>query len=166
MRSTLELIEPGSWRTVDGYEFKQYETITCVKSVRLETRSRAAGYGDFIAVGTIVHRGEDLAAKGSVSRRFSITLSPVRVLSRGRLSQTHSCPPQHAPQVYIFEVVDGEPAKDELNPRRTLRLLTCEELKAPVGAVYALNGYLLHSVGLKVRQSCISGNTARSVQTL
>lgn len=65
-RSTLELIEPGTWRTVDGFEFRQYETALSIQSVTLETRSTTSGYRDFIAVGTIVSRGEDLSAKGAV----------------------------------------------------------------------------------------------------
>jgi cleavage and polyadenylation specificity factor subunit 1 len=67
-RSTLELIEPGTWRTVDGFEFRQYETALSIQSVTLETRSTTSGYRDFIAVGTIISRGEDLTAKGAVSR--------------------------------------------------------------------------------------------------
>lgn len=65
-RSTLELIEPGTWRTIDGFEFRQYETALSIQSVTLETRSTTSGYRDFIAAGTIVSRGEDLSAKGAV----------------------------------------------------------------------------------------------------
>lgn len=84
-RSSLELIEPGSWRTVDGsvsarglwmlvlkvnctrrYEFQQYETALSVTTLPLESKSMAGGYKEFIAVGTIITRGEDLATKGAV----------------------------------------------------------------------------------------------------
>ena len=65
-RSCLELVEPGSWRTIDGYEFRQYETALSVESVNLESKGTSSGYKDFIAVGTIVSRGEDLASRGAV----------------------------------------------------------------------------------------------------
>lgn len=66
-RSALELIEPGSWDSVDGYEFRQYETALSVSIVQLETKSTESGLKDFVAVGTIISRGEDLASRGGVS---------------------------------------------------------------------------------------------------
>lgn len=79
-RSALEVIEPGSWRTVDGYEFRQYETALSVQSINLESRSTISGYKDFIAVGTIISRGEDLASRGAVSQimTFSTSISANR----------------------------------------------------------------------------------------
>jgi len=64
--STLELITPEGWVTMDGYEFAPNEFITCVDSVTLESMSTDSGTKDFIAVGTTVNRGEDLAVKGAV----------------------------------------------------------------------------------------------------
>lgn len=49
------------------YEFRQYETAMSVAKVSLETKSTLSGQGDFVAVGTIISRGEDLASKGAVS---------------------------------------------------------------------------------------------------
>lgn len=49
------------------YEFRPNEFISTVKSVSLSSRSKASGRKDFIAVGTTVHRAEDLAARGGVS---------------------------------------------------------------------------------------------------
>ncbi|GAA5941609.1 cleavage/polyadenylation factor CFT1 [Sporobolomyces koalae] len=65
-QSTLELLVPGSWNAIDGYEFRQNEFVCTVKNVSLHSKSHASGQRDFIAVGTTVYRGEDLAAKGGV----------------------------------------------------------------------------------------------------
>ncbi|GAA5925405.1 hypothetical protein JCM1841_002835 [Sporobolomyces salmonicolor] len=65
-QSTLELLVPGTWEAIDGYEFRQNEFVSTVKSVSLASKSTAAGVRDFIAVGTTVYRGEDLAARGGI----------------------------------------------------------------------------------------------------
>ncbi|KAL6299343.1 CPSF A subunit region-domain-containing protein [Sparassis latifolia] len=64
--STLELISPEGWITMDGYEFAPNEFVNCLDCVTLETMSTESGTKDFIAVGTTVNRGEDLAIKGVV----------------------------------------------------------------------------------------------------
>ncbi|KAI0634706.1 CPSF A subunit region-domain-containing protein [Trametes polyzona] len=64
--STLELISPDGWITMDGYEFAPNEFVNCIVSVPLETLSTESGMKDFIAVGTSINRGEDLAVKGAV----------------------------------------------------------------------------------------------------
>ncbi|TCD71004.1 mRNA cleavage and polyadenylation factor subunit [Steccherinum ochraceum] len=64
--STLELISPDSWTVMDGFEFAPNEFVTCIDCVTLETSSTEAGTKDFIAVGTTINRGEDLAIKGAV----------------------------------------------------------------------------------------------------
>ncbi|KAH9830080.1 CPSF A subunit region-domain-containing protein [Rhodofomes roseus] len=64
--STLELLMPDSWITMDGYEFAQNEFVTCLDCVTLESVSTETGTKDFIAVGTTINRGEDLAVKGAV----------------------------------------------------------------------------------------------------
>lgn len=48
------------------YEFAQNEFVTCLDCVTLESVSTETGTKDFIAVGTTVNRGEDLAVKGAV----------------------------------------------------------------------------------------------------
>jgi cleavage and polyadenylation specificity factor subunit 1 len=53
-------------------------------------------------------------------------------------------------QLYVFEIVSAQGSRKEQAPRRSLRLLFTEDLKAPIANVSALNCYLLHSVGLKV----------------
>lgn len=53
------------------YEFAQNEFVTCVDCIPLESASTEAGIKDFIAVGTTINRGEDLAVKGAVSHTYS-----------------------------------------------------------------------------------------------
>ncbi|KAI0784088.1 CPSF A subunit region-domain-containing protein [Abortiporus biennis] len=64
--STLELISPETWTSMDGYEFVPNEFINCIDCIPLETVSTEAGTKDFIVVGTTINRGEDLAARGAV----------------------------------------------------------------------------------------------------
>ncbi|KAF8318712.1 hypothetical protein DL93DRAFT_2225607 [Clavulina sp. PMI_390] len=64
--SAIELVSPHTWETVDGYEFPEYETLTCLQSIPLESNSVESGYRDFIVAGTIVDRGEDLGVRGAV----------------------------------------------------------------------------------------------------
>lgn len=49
------------------YEFAQNEFVNALESVTLETLSTESGTKDFLAVGTTINRGEDLAVKGAVS---------------------------------------------------------------------------------------------------
>ncbi|EGO29249.1 hypothetical protein SERLADRAFT_445076 [Serpula lacrymans var. lacrymans S7.9] len=63
--STLELIAPEAWITMDGYEFAPNEYVNALECVTLETLSTETGSKDFIAVGTSIDRGEDLAVKGA-----------------------------------------------------------------------------------------------------
>ncbi|KAG8922734.1 mRNA cleavage and polyadenylation factor subunit [Tulasnella sp. 418] len=63
--SSLELISPDTWSAVDGYEFAQNEFVNTAKSVSLETLSTEKGQKDYVAVGTTIYRGEDLAVKGA-----------------------------------------------------------------------------------------------------
>ncbi|KAG8903754.1 mRNA cleavage and polyadenylation factor subunit [Tulasnella sp. 403] len=63
--SSLELISPDTWTSIDGYEFEQNEFVNTAESVSLETLSAEKGQKDFIVVGTTIYRGEDLAVKGA-----------------------------------------------------------------------------------------------------
>ncbi|POY73837.1 hypothetical protein BMF94_3096 [Rhodotorula taiwanensis] len=65
-RSTLELLVPDTWEAIHGYEFRQNEFVTSLKSVSLESKSSRTGLRDFIAVGTAVARAEDLTIKGGI----------------------------------------------------------------------------------------------------
>nr|GAT45957.1 cleavage and polyadenylation specific protein [Mycena chlorophos] len=63
--SCLELISPDFWISMDGFEFATNEFITALTIVTLETSSTESGSKDYVAVGTTINRGEDLAAKGA-----------------------------------------------------------------------------------------------------
>ncbi|KIM33311.1 hypothetical protein M408DRAFT_152666 [Serendipita vermifera MAFF 305830] len=63
--ASLELIDPQTWVTIDGFEFATNEVVNAAETVRLETLSTPSGSKDFVAVATSVHRGEDLAVRGA-----------------------------------------------------------------------------------------------------
>ncbi|KAJ3567068.1 hypothetical protein NP233_g6602 [Leucocoprinus birnbaumii] len=63
--SALELIAPDIWVTMDGFEFATNEYVNDMTIVTLETAATETGKKDFIAVGTSIDRGEDLAVKGA-----------------------------------------------------------------------------------------------------
>jgi len=108
--------------------------------VTLETTSTETGNKEYIAVGTTINRGEDLAAKGSASilglLRF-VTLIPRDL------------------QTYIFEIVEVVP-DPAVSPKRwyKLRLRCRDEAKGPVTAICGFNGYLVSSMGQKAISSC------------
>jgi cleavage and polyadenylation specificity factor subunit 1 len=104
--------------------------------VTLETPSTESGSKEFIAVGTTINRGEDLAAKGSV-RSMIFWSSCVNISSVG--------------QTYVFEIVEVVP-DPALAPKRwyKLRLRFRDDAKGPVTAVCGFNGYLVSSMGQKV----------------
>jgi cleavage and polyadenylation specificity factor subunit 1 len=52
---------------LERFEFATNEFINAMACVTLETTSTETGSKDYIAVGTTINRGEDLAAKGTVS---------------------------------------------------------------------------------------------------
>ncbi|KAH8992719.1 CPSF A subunit region-domain-containing protein [Lactarius akahatsu] len=62
--SALELFSPD-FIAIDGYEFAPNEFINSLACVPLETLSTESGHKNFIAVGTTINRGEDLAVKGA-----------------------------------------------------------------------------------------------------
>jgi cleavage and polyadenylation specificity factor subunit 1 len=83
--SALQLISPDDGCVIDGYwhfssrtarphqtiflryEFAWNEFVNTLQIVTLETQSTESGEKDFIACGTSVFRGEDLAVRGAVS---------------------------------------------------------------------------------------------------
>lgn len=62
---------------VSRYEFAPNEFVNSLACVPLETLSTESGHKDFIAVGTTINRGEDLAVKGAVRFRYP---EPLRLL--------------------------------------------------------------------------------------
>jgi len=65
-RQTLELVSPVTWETVDRYELNEYEIVTSIETVSLESSQDASGRKKFIAVGTSYIKGEDSAMRGTV----------------------------------------------------------------------------------------------------
>jgi len=66
---------------VSRYEFAPNEFVNSLACVPLETLSTESGHKDFIAVGTTINRGEDLAVKGAVRFRYPEHLRPHLIAS-------------------------------------------------------------------------------------
>jgi len=64
------------------FEFATNEYINDLACVTLETASTESGSKDFIAVGTTIDRGEDLAVKGAVRPLclFALTITILIIL--------------------------------------------------------------------------------------
>ncbi|KAG0205891.1 Cleavage and polyadenylation specificity factor subunit 1 [Mortierella sp. GBA30] len=65
-RQTLELVSPVTWETVDRYELQEYEIVTSIETVSLESSQDASGRKKFIAVGTSFIKGEDSTMRGTI----------------------------------------------------------------------------------------------------
>lgn len=126
------------YESVSRYEFAPNEFVNSLACVALETVSTESGHKDFIAVGTTINRGEDLAVKGAVSFRYAKYLPLPLLISP--LKQT-----------YVFEIVEvvPDPASD-MKRSFKLRLRCRDEAKGPVTAVCGIDGYLVSSMGQKV----------------
>ncbi|KTW30705.1 hypothetical protein T552_00417 [Pneumocystis carinii B80] len=61
----LELVSPKTWEIIDRYSFARNEVAVTIKSVNLEVSEYTKARKEFIAVGTGIFRGEDLAMRGS-----------------------------------------------------------------------------------------------------
>ncbi|CED82389.1 mRNA cleavage and polyadenylation factor II complex, subunit CFT1 (CPSF subunit) [Phaffia rhodozyma] len=86
-RSSLELLKFSSGEVMDGYEFADNETVLSLSSVNLETKSCPSGRKDYIAVGTGISRGEDLAERGAtyIFEVAEIVADPARPQHQHRL---------------------------------------------------------------------------------
>ncbi len=60
-----------TYESTSRYEFASNEFVNSLACVSLETLSTESGHKDFIAVGTTINRGEDLAVKGAVRFCYS-----------------------------------------------------------------------------------------------
>lgn len=118
-----------------SYEFPQHEQLTALACIPLESTSTELGLKNFIVAATTVDRGEDLAARGAVRN--------MHVLADG----SHS---DHFAQVYVFEVVEVVP-KVRGTHAFELRLRCRDDSKGPVTALCGMSGYLVSSMGQKVR---------------
>lgn len=119
-----------------SFEFANNEMVTAVECVLLETLSAETGSKNFIAVGTSINRGEDLATKGCVSWRLLLICVELTFV-----------------QTYIFEITEVVPDVSAVNaPKRwyRLRLLCRDEAKGPITALCGFEGYLVSSMGQKV----------------
>ncbi|KAG2088396.1 CPSF A subunit region-domain-containing protein [Suillus discolor] len=130
--STLELISPERWVTMDGYEFASDEFVDALTCVSLETTSTESGSKNCIAVETTINRGEDLAVKGAVCY-----VSPSTMLF-GR---------------FIFEAVEVV-SDANWTPNRwyKLKLRVRDDAKGPATAMCGINGYLVSSMGRKANR--------------
>ncbi|EEB08100.1 cleavage factor one Cft1 [Schizosaccharomyces japonicus yFS275] len=61
----LELVSPLTWTVIDRYKFLDYEIPLCVRLVNLEISDVTKLRKPFIAVGTSITKGEDIAVRGS-----------------------------------------------------------------------------------------------------
>jgi cleavage and polyadenylation specificity factor subunit 1 len=128
--SSLELINPISWKTVDTYSLpspssslthsfplQKYEKIMSLKQVDLQVSEESKRRRPFLAMGTATLRGEDAGTKGNL---------------------------------YVFDIsqVVPQPGRPETN--RKLRLAWQEEVRGAVTVVNEVRGYLLSSQGQKV----------------
>lgn len=79
-RQTLELVSPVTWETVDKYELQEYEIVTSIETVSLESTQDASGRKKFIAVGTSFLRGEDSTMRGTVSSKRRLRVGVARMI--------------------------------------------------------------------------------------
>ncbi|KAG0206865.1 Cleavage and polyadenylation specificity factor subunit 1 [Mortierella sp. NVP41] len=65
-KQTLELVSPVTWETVDRYQLQEYEIVTSMETVSLESTQDASGRKKFMAVGTSFIKGEDSTMRGTI----------------------------------------------------------------------------------------------------
>jgi cleavage and polyadenylation specificity factor subunit 1 len=73
------------YEPVSRYEFASNEFVNSLACVPLETLSTESGHKDFIAVGTTINRGEDLAVKGAVRSRYPEHARPLLISVNRRM---------------------------------------------------------------------------------
>ena len=66
-----DFVNVGEFKVIAGNEFgrtlcPQYEQLTCLDCIQLETASTETGLKNFVVASTIVDRGEDHSARGAV----------------------------------------------------------------------------------------------------
>jgi cleavage and polyadenylation specificity factor subunit 1 len=75
-RHALQLVSPVTWRSVHTFDFSEYERVLALDYVTLENHASSTGYKSYIAVGTAMALGEDIAVKGSIYMFEVITVVP------------------------------------------------------------------------------------------
>ena len=89
-RQTLELVSPVTWETVDRYELQEYEIVTSIETVSLESTQDASGRKKFIAVGTSFIKGDDSTMRGTVRCLTFATLKGMHVALHSGHSSSHA----------------------------------------------------------------------------
>ncbi|KAA8916192.1 hypothetical protein TRICI_001683 [Trichomonascus ciferrii] len=64
-RSSIKVISPLTWTVIGSVDLDDNEVVMVVKSVRLTVSEAAKRKKEFVAFGTSILRGEDLASKGA-----------------------------------------------------------------------------------------------------
>lgn len=64
-KSSVKVISPLTWTVIGEAEFESNEVIMSVKAVKLTVSESTKRKKEFVAIGTSIIRGEDLAAKGA-----------------------------------------------------------------------------------------------------
>ncbi|PVU92282.1 hypothetical protein BB561_003937 [Smittium simulii] len=64
--STLELLSPVTFETIDTFNLEANEIITCMKTLMLESQQTDSGKKNFLVVGTVFMLGEDYLTRGHV----------------------------------------------------------------------------------------------------
>ncbi|KAL7750781.1 mRNA cleavage and polyadenylation factor subunit [Sorochytrium milnesiophthora] len=65
-RYSIELISPITFETIDRFEFEEHEQAIALCTVMLECKQVASGRKHFLAVGTSLVKGEDVAVQGKI----------------------------------------------------------------------------------------------------
>ncbi|TPX54847.1 hypothetical protein PhCBS80983_g05700 [Powellomyces hirtus] len=63
---SIELVSPVTWETSDAIAMEEHEHILAMQAVELESKQTSSGRKMFLAIGTGIVRGEDLATRGRI----------------------------------------------------------------------------------------------------
>lgn len=66
LHSVLKLVNPLTWTIIDSVELENNETVTCIKTLDLETSEITHERKQLIVVGTAIDTGEVAAVKGNI----------------------------------------------------------------------------------------------------
>jgi cleavage and polyadenylation specificity factor subunit 1 len=75
-RDTVKLLYPGKWLFIDEFELEPCEVVMSMKVLHLEISEHTHERKPFLAVGTAIVRGEDLACEGHIYLFEVITVVP------------------------------------------------------------------------------------------
>ena len=75
-RDTVKLLYPGKWSIIDEFELEPFEIVMSIEVLNLEVSEHTHERKPFVAVGTAIVRGEDLACEGHIYLFEVITVVP------------------------------------------------------------------------------------------